>query len=89
MLNLSILVRLPCPYRFTRDACLTRELCILPTEKNEPATLQWSYGVQFVASDIAWASRWDVYLEMSDVEVTQRMHSVIQPWSLSWCWVTG
>jgi len=29
----------------------------------------WSYGVRFEPSDIAWASRWDTYLKMADVEI--------------------
>eukprot|EP00911_Craspedida_sp_UC1_P002711 UC1_evm1s1990 len=29
----------------------------------------WSYGVEWVPSDVAWASRWDTYLEMDDVDI--------------------
>ena len=29
----------------------------------------WSYSVQWEPSDIAWASRWDTYLKMEDVEI--------------------
>lgn len=29
----------------------------------------WSYSVQWEPSDIAWASRWDSYLKMEDVEI--------------------
>ena len=36
---------------------------------DETMKVKWSYGVRFEPSDIAWASRWDTYLEMSDVEI--------------------
>ncbi|KAI1724718.1 endomembrane protein 70 domain-containing protein [Ditylenchus destructor] len=29
----------------------------------------WSYSVQWEASDIPWASRWDIYLNMKDVQI--------------------
>lgn len=32
-------------------------------------TIIWSYSIRFEASDIPWASRWDVYLNMSDVQI--------------------
>ncbi|XP_014248153.1 transmembrane 9 superfamily member 4 [Cimex lectularius] len=36
----------------------------------EPSTnLVFSYSVSWVASNVSWASRWDIYLEMTDVEI--------------------
>ena len=32
-------------------------------------TVRFSFSVQFKASDVAWASRWDTYLRMSDVQI--------------------
>lgn len=32
-------------------------------------TVFWTYDVQWEKSDTKWASRWDIYLEMSDAEV--------------------
>jgi len=29
----------------------------------------WSYEINFEKSDVRWASRWNVYLEMSDVNI--------------------
>lgn len=31
--------------------------------------VRFTYSVQFKPSDIAWASRWDTYLKMSDVQI--------------------
>ena len=31
--------------------------------------IRFTYSVQFKSSDIAWASRWDTYLRMSDVQI--------------------
>ncbi|MFH4974085.1 hypothetical protein AB6A40_000794 [Gnathostoma spinigerum] len=38
---------------------------ILPSE-NE---VYWTYSVQWEKSDIPWASRWDAYLQMKDVQI--------------------
>lgn len=32
-------------------------------------SLQFTYSVQWMASDVSWASRWDIYLGMSDVQI--------------------
>lgn len=29
----------------------------------------WSYSVTWEESDVPWASRWDVYLNMKDVQI--------------------
>lgn len=29
----------------------------------------WTYSVTWVESDIPWASRWDTYLSMKDVQI--------------------
>ena len=36
-------------------------------EKNK---VLFTYSVEWVKSDVAWASRWDTYLRMSDVQVS-------------------
>lgn len=36
---------------------------------DELLTVQWSYSVSWEPSDIAWASRWDTYLQMDDAEI--------------------
>lgn len=51
--------------------------CELPTPENakpqevggSPTTLYFTYSVQWVASEVSWASRWDIYLRMTDVEI--------------------
>jgi transmembrane 9 superfamily protein 2/4 len=37
--------------------------------KDAQNTVKFSFSVQFKPSDIAWASRWDIYLQMSDVHI--------------------
>uniref|UniRef100_A0A1B6ETI8 Transmembrane 9 superfamily member n=1 Tax=Cuerna arida TaxID=1464854 RepID=A0A1B6ETI8_9HEMI len=32
-------------------------------------SLQFTYSVQWMASDVSWASRWDIYLGMTDVQI--------------------
>lgn len=29
----------------------------------------WTYSVTWKASDVRWASRWDIYLNMRDVQI--------------------
>jgi len=36
---------------------------------NEPVQIVYTYSVEWEASDIKWASRWDVYLQMSDAQI--------------------
>lgn len=51
--------------------------CRLPTEgtikpqevEKAPTTLYLTYSVQWIASDVSWASRWDIYLGMTDVQI--------------------
>eukprot|EP00057_Strongylocentrotus_purpuratus_P017966 XP_011672440.1 PREDICTED: transmembrane 9 superfamily member 4 [Strongylocentrotus purpuratus] len=38
-------------------------------EGAEKQTIVFSYGVHWEDSDIVWASRWDIYLAMSDVQI--------------------
>lgn len=40
-------------------------ICFLPGETE----VQFTYEVNWEASDIRWASRWDTYLAMSDVQI--------------------
>lgn len=37
--------------------------------KPEDKTIFWTYDVTWVASDIRWASRWDLYLKMTNSEI--------------------
>jgi transmembrane 9 superfamily protein 2/4 len=37
--------------------------------EDELLTVQWSYSVSWEPSEIAWASRWDTYLQMDDAEI--------------------
>jgi transmembrane 9 superfamily protein 2/4 len=37
--------------------------------QGEAQKVIWSYGVRFEPSAVAWASRWDTYLKMADVEI--------------------
>ncbi|XP_063968455.1 transmembrane 9 superfamily member 4-like [Lytechinus pictus] len=39
------------------------------TEGGDKQTIVFSYGVHWEDSDIVWASRWDTYLAMSDVQI--------------------
>ncbi len=32
-------------------------------------SVMFTYTVVWQASDVAWASRWDIYLQMSDVQI--------------------
>ena len=46
---------------------------VLPTalvKDDDKVDLVWSYGVRFEPSPVAWASRWDSYLQMNDAEVS-------------------
>ncbi|KOC62710.1 Transmembrane 9 superfamily member 4 [Habropoda laboriosa] len=49
--------------------------CILPTHANHQfvnpkgTKLLFLYSVEWRESDVSWASRWDIYLGMSDVEI--------------------
>ena len=45
----------------------TLAVTIIFAEKNSVA---FTYSVEWAKSDVAWASRWDTYLRMSDVEVS-------------------
>lgn len=54
--------------------------CVLPAESdiqpqpaiaenNGPLDVHFTYSVSWKPSDISWASRWDIYLAMTDVEI--------------------
>jgi transmembrane 9 superfamily protein 2/4 len=38
-------------------------------EVKDGAEVIWTYDVVWRASDIKWASRWDVYLKMTDSQI--------------------
>ncbi len=37
--------------------------------KDGPTTLYFTYSVHWEQSPVRWASRWDIYLTMSDVQI--------------------
>ncbi|XKL63496.1 hypothetical protein PGB90_005860 [Kerria lacca] len=39
------------------------------SESDKPLNIRFTYSVTWKPSDIKWASRWDIYLAMSDVEI--------------------
>ncbi|KAL0273474.1 UNVERIFIED_CONTAM: hypothetical protein PYX00_006129 [Menopon gallinae] len=51
--------------------------CIIPQGKNarpqlvlpKGTTLYFTYSVKWMKSDLEWASRWDIYLSMKDVDI--------------------
>lgn len=55
------------------------DTCLLPTDNavkpqeidnhGAPTSLLFTYSVQWIASDVSWASRWDIYLGMTDVQI--------------------
>ena len=50
--------------RFMRE--VFAQMCFLISGENN---VRFTFSVQFKESDIAWASRWDTYLHMSDVQI--------------------
>eukprot|EP00052_Salpingoeca_macrocollata_P014173 m.110923 g.110923 ORF g.110923 m.110923 type:complete len:622 (-) comp19208_c1_seq3:241-2106(-) len=48
-----------------------QRMMIDPSNMKDTDTVEivWSYGVRFEPSPVAWASRWDAYLEMSDSDI--------------------
>lgn len=38
-------------------------------DNNGPLRVYLTYSVHWVESDVSWASRWDIYLAMTDVEI--------------------
>lgn len=48
-------------------------LRLLHAEKNK---VLFTYSVEWMKSDVAWASRWDTYLRMSDVEVSLLSYNI-------------
>uniref|UniRef100_A0A1B6DT05 Transmembrane 9 superfamily member n=1 Tax=Clastoptera arizonana TaxID=38151 RepID=A0A1B6DT05_9HEMI len=53
------------------------DLCVIPSDAKPqevdlhtpPTSLLFTYSVQWIASDVSWASRWDTYLSMTDVQI--------------------
>lgn len=39
------------------------------TDNNKELKIYFTYSVAWKRSDISWASRWDIYLAMTDVEI--------------------
>lgn len=61
-----------------------RPLILTTPTNGKKQRVIWSYGVHFEKSDIAWASRWDTYLQMADVKIhwsvkttTDRLRAVV------------
>jgi transmembrane 9 superfamily protein 2/4 len=70
---------------FTPDICdvdETDELALsgpeyVPSQKAGGLIVAWTYDISFKPSDIAWASRWDVYLHMdNNIMETDKIHWV-------------
>lgn len=55
----------------TNGGALPKPLMLAKPEKDTTTKKKviFSYGVRFEDSDVAWASRWDTYLRMSDTEI--------------------
>lgn len=46
-----------------------KEVEVAELHKGKPNTVVFAYSVLWEPSDVAWASRWDIYLQMSDVQI--------------------
>uniref|UniRef100_A0A1B6LF31 Transmembrane 9 superfamily member n=1 Tax=Graphocephala atropunctata TaxID=36148 RepID=A0A1B6LF31_9HEMI len=59
--------------QFAKDSCqFPSEGAVRPQEigaNQDSLSLQFTYSVQWMASDVSWASRWDIYLGMTDVQI--------------------
>lgn len=59
--------------QFDGDNCLfPLDGTVAPQEigvSRDALSLQFTYSVQWLASDVSWASRWDIYLGMTDVQI--------------------
>jgi transmembrane 9 superfamily protein 2/4 len=53
----------------TKNDALPPPVVMTKLEGDATQKVIWSYGVRFEPSDVAWASRWDTYLKMADVEI--------------------
>ena len=53
------------------NACTIKQGSLQPQLVNKDAetNIYFSYSVQWEKSDVRWASRWDSYLAMSDVQI--------------------
>ncbi|XP_063234730.1 transmembrane 9 superfamily member 4 [Bacillus rossius redtenbacheri] len=57
-------------YTFDGDSCyFTNHLKPQYVSKKGGTSLYFSYSVEWKESDVSWASRWDIYLGMSDVQI--------------------
>lgn len=56
--------------KFEGDVCnfpdAVRPQAVLPNTNNQ---LYFTYSVEWKESAVSWASRWDIYLGMSDVQI--------------------
>jgi len=48
-----------------------------PPLTTEAASIQWSYSVNWREEDVAWGTRWDVYLKGADVDAKIHTFSII------------
>lgn len=52
------------------DCRIPAEGAIKPQEVGSgPTSLYFTYSVQWISSEVSWASRWDIYLGMTDVQI--------------------
>ncbi|XP_064383438.1 transmembrane 9 superfamily member 4-like [Halichondria panicea] len=47
----------------------SEQTSVLQLQKGTKTSVMFTYTVVWQASDVAWASRWDIYLQMSDVQI--------------------
>lgn len=57
--------------KFVDDSCTFPAVETKPQLVNEDTgtKLYFTYSVEWGESDVSWASRWDIYLDMKDVQI--------------------
>ena len=53
----------------SKDCTIGNDPNVMELKKDTPTSVTFSYSVQWEQSNIAWASRWDTYLHMSDTQI--------------------
>eukprot|EP01134_Creolimax_fragrantissima_P002551 CFRG2551T1 len=69
VIPLSISEEILTPREDNTCSLSTDELKYKAIYKDKGTTVFWTYSVEWMKSDIPWASRWDLYLSMSDTKV--------------------
>ena len=52
-----------------RDSCKVNSQGPQEVNKDGETNLHFTYSVQWEQSEVKWASRWDVYLDMQDTQI--------------------